>query len=312
MQIDKMGALFVDFENVFYSLASEPVSLTRDAALSATMHSLNNLRKRLRDDGYAMVVERSYADWEKMPESAQRQLQLAGVLPRFVDARIDKNSADIELSLDVLHYVLTRKELAHVVLVGGDRDYLPILRRVKEEHRSVIVSALRRSLSGDIREFVGNYSGAGILELDELVQLAEYPRQARTGSPAAPSSLRPSSPPSPAIAAPTGPTRPSTPASLRFDPNGEYALHEAYLQAMARFMRERRYPEIHLGPFFRWLTTAAVFPTESSIHLRRVFDELQGLGAVRVEERETGQGYGFSVAKLDYNHPLVQRSNDEE
>lgn len=313
MELVKTGALFVDFENVFYGLASEPVSLTREAALSASMDSLNRLRGRLRGESYALVVERCYADWEKMPESAQRQLQLAGVLPRFVDANVHKNTADIELSLDVLHYVLTRRELANVVLVGGDRDYLPILRRVKEEHRSVVVCALRRSLSGDVREFVANYIGASIIELDELIRLSDYPRQGRAALQATVPAARPPAPhlPMPASVS-QGARQSAPPPALEFDPQADYALHEAYLQAMMRFMRERRYPEIHLGPFFRWLSSAGVFSTESSTRLRKVFDELQAMGAVRLEERDTGQGYGFSVARLDYNHRLVQRSNDEE
>jgi hypothetical protein len=31
-----------------------------------------------------------------------------------------------------------------------------------------------------------------------------------------------------------------------------------------------------------------------------------------VEERDTGQGYPFSVAKVDWNHALVQKMNPSE
>jgi hypothetical protein len=72
------------------------------------MDAIAELRSRLRDDGTALVLERSYADWEQLPATAQRQLQITGVLPRFTDSRPEKSTADIELSLDVLHAVLTR------------------------------------------------------------------------------------------------------------------------------------------------------------------------------------------------------------
>ncbi len=182
------GALFVDFENVFYALINEPFSLLREGALSATMEALSQLRRQLREKRYALVVERSYADWEKMPATAQRQLQISGVLPRFVDARVDKNTADIELSLDILHNLLTRPELHYIALVGGDRDYLPILRRLKEHHRNICVCSFKASLAGDVREFVSNYAEASIIELDGLVDLSQYPRvQPRsTGSAADP------------------------------------------------------------------------------------------------------------------------------
>ena len=35
---------------------------------------------------------------------------------------------------------------------------------------------------------------------------------------------------------------------------------------------------------------------------------LPRLGAVRIEQGAAGQGYEFSVASVDYNHSLVQRS----
>ena len=44
--------------------------------------------------------------------------------------------------------------------------------------------------------------------------------------------------------------------------------------------------------------------------MRRVFDDLVALDAVRVEERDTGQGFPFTVAAINYNHPLVHKVND--
>ncbi len=79
---------------------------------------------------------------------------------------------------------------------------------------------------------------------------------------------------------------------------------------MMRFMRERHFREIHLGPFIRWLQAERIFELVSGDQLRRVFDELVALDAVRVEERDTMQGYPFSVATLNYDHPLVHKVND--
>ena len=74
-------------------------------------------------------------------------------------------------------------------------------------------------------------------------------------------------------------------------------------------MQERRYREVHLGPFFRWLRTAKVFELVSEAELRQVFADLLAMDAVRIEERDTGEGYPFSVASLNYNHPLVRKMN---
>ena len=313
----RSGALFVDFENVFYALVSDPINLLRESALSATMDALGALRRQLRSQNLALVVERSYADWERLPSTAQRQLQIAGILPRFVDARLDKNSADIELSLDVLYHLLTRPELGTIVLVGGDRDYLPILRRLKEQHRGICVVSLKASLAGDVREFVSNYAEASIIELDGLVDLAQYPRtQPRVVVPvAAPPTPASSQVPPPPTSSPQVMPAPASqvvrPKPREYLPNDQsYEWHERYLQAMLRFMRERRFREVHLGPLIRWLQAEKVFELVSGDQVRRVFDDLVALDAVRVEERDTGQGFPFTVAAINYNHPLVHKVND--
>lgn len=301
------GALFVDFENIYYNLVNEPLSLQREGALTAVMDALSELRRKFRDQNVALIVERSYGDFEKLPILAQRQLQIAGILPRFVDSRLDKSTADIELSLDVYHHLLTRPELRHIILVGGDRDYLPILRRIKEHHRAIIVCSLRGSLAGDVREFASHYAEARIVELDELVELSKYPR-ARSATPDIAAPVTAPTGPAPEPAPPRPATLPPPPVTSAYDPKSdEYEWHERYISTMMRFMQEHRYKEIHLGPFFRWLRSERVFELVSEAELRKVFADLQAMDAVRVEERDTGQGYPFSVASLNYNHAIVRK-----
>jgi hypothetical protein len=302
----RIGALFVDFENVYWGLVHAPVSLTRESALTATMDALSKLRRDLREKNTALVVERAYADFEELPDGAARTLQLSGLLPRYVHGRAGKSTADIEMSLDVQHYILTQQSLAEVVLVGGDRDYLPILHRLKEARRRVSVCALKSSLAGDVRAFVENYMGASIIELDQLVTLSSYKREGEVAvlRPAQPEAAIRSSTPTSAIA-----PRLSKPTATSSG-NGDADLREAYLRAMFRFMKERGHKEVHLGPFNRWVREADLFPNESTWRLNKLPDELEQLGAIHIESRDTGQGYGFSVVRLEYNHPLVQKVNE--
>jgi uncharacterized LabA/DUF88 family protein len=342
----KVGALFVDFESIYYALVNHPVCrFSRESAMSVAVDALNALRNRLREDRYALIVERSYADWERISLSAQRQLQIYGLMPRFVDSRTDKNTADIELSLDILQYMLTRPELQHIVLVGGDRDYLPILRRIKEQYRSIRICSLKSTLSGDVREFAQNYTQAKVLELDGLIDwpqpyersddanahFFDYHRsvivssasQSSTAGSTAPgdsgpvgsinvnggsasasganTSINIERPPSTGLL-----RRPITnPAIKRSVQVNEW--HERYLHAMVKFMNDNTYQEIHLGPFFRWLRGSQLFDLVSTSELKRVFDELVEIKAVTVEERDTGQGYSFSVAHLNWSHELSQK-----
>lgn len=294
----RTGALFVDFENVFFALLNGNYQLSRDAALSATLEAISGVRDHLRNGSTALVVERSYADWEQIPATAQRQLQIAGVLPRFTDSRRDKNTADIELSLDVLQQVLVRDDLHHVAIIGGDRDYLPVLRRLKEQHRQITVCSLIDCLSGDVREFLGNYPQAAIVELDALIEVEARRPQEVVRSSAPPTSNTP--------AVETAPPTKAPPVPSEVEPHD---WHERYVEAMLRFIKERRVKEVHLGPFFRWLQTDGAFDLVSVKEQRRTFDEVVEMGAVEIEERDTGQGYHFSVAHLNWNNDLVRQAS---
>lgn len=301
----KAAALFVDFENLYYGLVSRPFKMSGDDALSTCMDVLNELRRSTREQGEALVVERCYADWERLPASAQRQLQISGVLPRYVDGRTAKSSAGIEMSLDVLQVVLTRPELTHVILVGGDRDYLPVLRRLKEHHRSILIGSLKQALSGDVREFASNYSLAEVVELNKWVEGEEEP----------PAQKVMKTPPQ-GTEKPKKEYEPQTtpPKNGYFKKRKELNIqvvewHERYLRVMMRFLADHGYSEIHLSPFFRWLNDQDDFRMVSTRDQRKVLDDLKTLGAVLVEDREGYQGYTFGVATLDWNHPLVQKVN---
>lgn len=309
----RIGALFIDFENVYYGLVNPPVSLTRESALTATMDALSKLRRDLRDKNTALVVERAYADFEELPDGAARTLQLSGLLPRYVHGRAGKSTADIEMSLDIQHYILTQQTLTDVVVVGGDRDYLPVLHRLKEARRRVQVCALKASLAGDVRAFVDNYMGASIMELDQLVTLSSYKREGEVAVPRATqpeAAIRGSTPTSSMAPTSSMTPRPSRPAVVPSSGNSDADLREGYLRAMFRFMKDRGHKEVHLGPFNRWVREADLFPNESTWRLNKLPDELEQLGVIHIESRDTGQGYAFSVVRLEYNHPLVQKVNE--
>ncbi|MCG3173642.1 MAG: hypothetical protein GMKNLPBB_01841 [Myxococcota bacterium] len=322
-----IAGLFVDFENVFYVITNNH-KLLYDEALSMSLDLIAELKQMLRDKGYTLIVERCYADWEKLPVSAQRQFQVTGLLPRFVDSRAGKSSADIELSLDLLQQMIQRTEVTHFVLVGGDRDYLPVLRRIKEFNRHVDVCSFSFSMSGDVRDFVSNFRHARVIELDKLVNPDEYKSKAHlvqhtggfvTYNPATANHPPPAASPTPTPAAtavtrkagqsPTPPPSPAQRPAIKYDPDADYTWETQYLDAILRFLNEKNYTEIHLGPFFRWLQESRVLDSISTQEQRKIFNRLCEMGALRIEQRDSGMGFPWSAALVNYNHPLVQKRN---
>ncbi|GAB4290281.1 MAG: NYN domain-containing protein [Myxococcota bacterium] len=303
----KIGALFVDLENVYFALTTAPFHLLGDEALNAVLDIVTEVRNKVSESAN-LIVERCYADFDQLPPSTQRQFQIAGILPRYVDARKGKSSADIELSLDLLEALYRRSEIEIFVLVGGDRDYLPILRRLKESYKYIIVWALSSGLSADVQEFIRTNKCGEINHLDNLVKIEDYRTKAeivvdKPESVASTASSTPTmnfSPKEPRLKPPPGPLE-------TYNPHEDYDWELRYLDALFVFMRENDYDEVHLGPFFRWLNDHNIMELISTNDKRRVFQRLQRMGVVQVEERDSGGGFSWSALKINYNHPLTKR-----
>ncbi len=158
-------ALFVDFENILYEVAKRDELVgteNLDGAPSAeasdlTLQLLTRLVARFeRGDEHNILVRRAYADWEALGATGnQTALQLMSIKPEPVLAKPGKNSADLELSLDAQEVLLTRTDIGGIIIVSGDRDYIPIVRRLKERGKQVYVVGMGQASSGDLRASVG-------------------------------------------------------------------------------------------------------------------------------------------------------------
>lgn len=122
-------AVFIDFENVAHEDDADPKVLV--AAL----------RERGR-----LVVKRAYADWGRFA-TAKRQ---------FLEASIDlvevashtgrgKNAADIRLVVDALDVAMTHQHVKSFAIVSGDSDIIPLVSKLRELDKYVVVVAPKRS-----------------------------------------------------------------------------------------------------------------------------------------------------------------------
>src|SRR5690606_3855821 len=150
------AAVFVDFENLFLSLKNRtdgPGVRTRESSLQI----LEGLLARLREEGNPMVLGRSYAAFDTYPGvEVAHDLALMGLDPQYVPiSHSGKNSADIQLALDTARVVFRRSDIPLIVIVSGDRDFIPLARQVLEEGRELVVVAIPDTTSGDLRERVG-------------------------------------------------------------------------------------------------------------------------------------------------------------
>lgn len=108
-----------------------------------------------------LVLTRAYADWSD-DVNARYHRQLVGravdLVQLFPAAAYGKNGADIRLAVDAVEDMFRLPDLTHVVIVGGDSDYIALAQRCKRLGRYVVgigvAGASSRSLASACDEFV--------------------------------------------------------------------------------------------------------------------------------------------------------------
>ncbi|HEY3875908.1 MAG TPA: NYN domain-containing protein, partial [Candidatus Kapabacteria bacterium] len=81
-----------------------------------------------------------------------------------------KNSADMRLCIDALEVLYTRPEIRTVVLVAGDRDYIPLVQHMRRQGRNVFVCSFRSNVSGDLLQ---NIESGHFIDAFELLNEEE-------------------------------------------------------------------------------------------------------------------------------------------
>ena len=130
-----------------------------------------------------LVLTRAYADWSAGVNAGYHG-QLVGravdLVQLFPAAAYGKNGADIRLAVDAVEDMFRLPDLTHVVIVGGDSDYIALAQRCKRLGRYVVgigvAGASSRSLAAACDEFVTYDALPGIPTVD-----AEAPKSGRRG-----------------------------------------------------------------------------------------------------------------------------------
>ncbi len=142
-------ALFVDFENIRYSVLN-----TYHRELCGAM---------LMDIGreYGLVtLARAYADFEDHPERVQRDLQVSGICAVNVSSLHvgdrPKGGADMEMLMDVFETLLDRPHVGTYVLMTGDRRFIRMVTMIRNRYgKDVVIAGVRGSVSNDLIEAAG-------------------------------------------------------------------------------------------------------------------------------------------------------------
>lgn len=100
-----------------------------------------------------LVLTRAYADWSAEVNAnyhgqpVGRAVDLVQPLPA---ASYGKNGADIRLAVDAVEDMFRLPDLTHVVIVGGDSDYIALAQRCKRLGRYVVGIGVAGASSGSL------------------------------------------------------------------------------------------------------------------------------------------------------------------
>lgn len=332
------AAVFVDFENLFLSLKNRE-ELSGQRIRDLCLGILEHLKVRLHSDKAPMVLGRSYAAFDTYPGmEVAHDLALMGFDPQYVlTGHAGKNSADVQLACDVCRVLYRRPDIDAIVIVSGDRDFIPIARQVLEENRELRVVAIPDSTSGDLRMRVGAERFWNALDLigtdarNHKTSIASEPPAAPAAAPtAAARALEPATDLAPAAAESNGHAATAPDEVVRFDRSAraraaivghipvtwrtadelphDAEVGERLAQCVDLILRAQvRHgsQEVWLSPFLKG-PMSQHFSGLVHPERRALVNELRQRGVIRIVERENQYAdHPYSVIVLDAAHPMV-------
>ena len=319
MTAPSLGSIFIDFDNIFVSLKDQYKHNSSDAMIKTIqiigkvfsfLHSRLNINP---------IIRQSFGDWSMYPD-ALSELYIMGIRAVHTKSIPGKSSADIEMSLSLLETMLTRPDIAVMVVIAGDRDYMPVTHHIKERARQVIFFSFRECLSGDLKKLIGEdsyYYLDGIT--GDVIQRGGKEAQA-TGDihQAMIEEVHPggtkSSPTQPHLSAPTATlAKPATEKPTSADRSA--GLTSLQIRAMKAAIRAQltlkpQFGSVKVGRFLV-VELAEALPELDHLKRKEIFNSLVWHEYIRIIAEESVYGTQFATFSLNEDDLIVKRMTEE-
>jgi len=143
-------ALFVDYENIHWTAVN-------DYGRYPKGDDFSKLFTDIAKDRGVVLISKAYADWSYFSDM-QHALASYSCQPIFVASKLResegkgarKNSADLQMTIDVMDVLHMRNEVDTYVFFSGDRDFLGLIQRLKGDGKRVSVCGFQTSMSLDV------------------------------------------------------------------------------------------------------------------------------------------------------------------
>lgn len=139
-------ALFIDFDNVRYSLLNERGKEIDPQELMAKAKKYGRV-----------VAAKAYADFSEHPSEFRRSLEVAGIDVRDIPKggtirnRSKKSSPEIAMVLDVFELLLDKPTIKTLMLMSGDRDLIRLVTMTRHRFgKQVVICGVPETVSRDL------------------------------------------------------------------------------------------------------------------------------------------------------------------
>lgn len=284
MENQSLGSIFIDFDNLYAALLNQ-YKYDGARSLAKTVQIIGSVFGYIEDHlKISPIIRQAFADWS-MHQDVLGELYTMGIRAVNIKSMHEKSSADIELSLSLQEIMLTRENVQYLIVVSGDRDYMPISQRVRERGKQIIFFSYKDCLSGDLKKLVGegnyyylDYETDTVIEKDEKEQKRGLKEEKGV-------------------------------AKKRRRDKGLELSDDQITSLKAAIRAHKKWSPVYgstkLG---RFLVEDLAIALPKLEHLKRkeVFNTLKAFKLIDVKT-ESGVGVDFAVFTINMDHPLVKR-----
>jgi len=274
--------MFVDYENLYSVLTAQSAADSKTGEYATEI--LEEVRRYLEEgDDTPTIYGRAYGPFDVLLDTEDSGVPSAlhrlGLSPSYVPSAMQANTSELQLTIDVTRFLAERPDVETLVIVTGDRPYLPLVRSIREEGRQVFVAAVNPPKTDHYDESDRYLDARNLLSQDsreDLLANAPDNGTAHSGGPA----------PSP-----------------RYDSLSNEAARRAIAITEEHF---GQYDEVYLTPLLRKLSDLMGADQDP----KALVSDLEAAGAVRLEKRN-GYPYDYTVLIVHDDHPDVQSVRED-
>lgn len=279
----EQAAMFVDYENLYSVLTAQSSKHTKTGAYGTEI--LEEVCRYLEEgDDTPTIFGRAYGPFDVLFDTEDAgvpsDLHRLGIEPVYVPSAMQGNTSELELAIEVTDFLRTRSDVETLVLVTGDRPYLPLVRTIREQGCRPLVAAVNPPQTEAYAESELYLDARNLLSQDSREELlANAPEQ--------------------------GPSHNSSnphPSSQRYERLADDGAQRAIQITEEHF---GQYDEVYLTPLLRKLSDV-LGPDHDP---KALVSELEAAGAARLEKR-SGYPYDYTVLIVNEDHPDVQAAEE--